>query len=173
MPPPLKLSQIPAGVPTANTLLVGVETTGITSIDYQYPIGLLAAYINGLATGIVANVDSMALVSSATTMWSYVTPAAIHTYSIGGYVNIASITAANYLTFTAIYTDENGIPQSDILPAFDNTGAGSGQMGAAGVYSIPTVNKRVLNGTAIRVDINLTGGGSVHYDAGATLRFII
>lgn len=104
--------------------------------------------------------------TAANTSIATFTTTAAGTYRIGGYVNITAV-AVDIIEMQVTYTDENNTAQT---ANFFTQGATSALLSAVGNSVYPTMDLRVKSGGVITVKTTLTtGGGSITYDAGATI----
>ena len=101
--------------------------------------------------------------SSTATVTSYSVPAgADHSYNIGGYIDVVSISAASSVILTVTWSDET-TTRSAILA----TGA------TAVAVPVPVTQIRAKAGTTITVTATfVTSAGLVTYDAGGSIQFI-
>jgi hypothetical protein len=93
------------------------------------------------------------------------------TYEVGGYVTITAATL-DVLNFTVTYTDETSTSRTVTCNAQNVTGTVGIAIGpTTGVYVISPIWIKVAASAAITCKTVLaTGGGSIAYDVGATIR---
>lgn len=89
-----------------------------------------------------------------------------HTYEIGSYLTINSISVAT-VVIQVSYTDENSASVTKTILPTGTTVASA----ATGNYSIPTISIRAKYNTSITIKATFSGT-SVNYDAGGFIRYI-
>ncbi len=92
------------------------------------------------------------------------------TYRVGAYVNITAV-VTDVLQLQVTYTDQNSVGQTVTLYP---VGSASANLALVQVYTFPVITIRVKMGTAITVlTILSVGGGTIAYDAGATIEYVV
>jgi hypothetical protein len=142
--------------------------TGNISINsYTNPILINNNWVGGNKTGgIVAASDLTSLTAANASVSAFTNSNTTGTFRISPYLNITSVTT-DVIQMQVNYTDENNVTRTAIFYPLGKTTAG---LNAIGNNSFPSIDIRSRASTTITVTTSLTtGGGSINYDAGATI----
>lgn len=148
------------GTPSA---LVGTNITGTAA---ALNIGGNAATVtNGVYKVASANLTGQTTVGNVLTY----TTTATGTFEISSYLNITAISSES-VTLQVTYTDENSNANTTTIPIVSQTNAVfSSSATVVGNRPALPITIRALTGTVITVLTITSGGGTVTFDAGATI----
>lgn len=129
------------------------------------------ALISTVNPSVVASNDLItqtSAVGSVTTYTVLSTGGTTHTFSVGGYVTVSSI-SINTITLQATYTDETSTSRTQ---SFFGQGLTTAAVSTTGAFDFPPLTIRAKAATAINLQTTVVGIGSQTYDVGGYIQQI-
>lgn len=157
----IKISALPAGTVDSTLVFPADITVTGSPVTKKFTIGDLVSYITPSISfprvvGTPVNLTGQS--ASVASLATFTLTAADGTFVVEPYLLCTAQTGSKAVTISVAFTDVHGSPQT----------ANSVALSAVGYNGIVNLRIRAQGGSTITVSANLSGAGTITYDAGAT-----